>query len=168
VLVGDGPDAGRLRALAGELGVGDRVHLTGHLSDDAIADAYATADLYVGLSRVDNAINAEGFGISFVEAAASGTPSLAGDSGGVRSAVRHGETGLVVDASDAQAVAAALGTLLTDDACTARMGAAARDAVERHYNWDRVARETLDFTRACLEPSRVGGAGHAARIAHPA
>lgn len=167
VLVGEGPDAGRLRALAHALGVGDRVHLTGALSDDAIAEAYATADLYVGLSRVDNAINAEGFGIAFVEAAASGTPSLAGDSGGVRSAVRAGETGLVVDATDVDAVVAALRALLGDDAWRSRMGAAAREAVERHYNWDRVARETLDFTRHCLEARRrPGEAG--VHAAHPA
>lgn len=168
VLVGDGGDAGRLRTLAGTLGVGDRVHLTGLLTDEEIAEAYATADLYVGLSRVDSAINAEGFGISFVEAAASGTPSVAGDSGGVRSAVRDGETGLVVDASDVDAVAAALRALLADDERRARMGAAARRAVERHYNWDRVARETLDFTRHCLAPSHRPGTAHGAQAAHPA
>jgi phosphatidylinositol alpha-1,6-mannosyltransferase len=168
VLVGDGADAGRLRVLAGELGVAERVHLTGPLPDEAIAEAYATADLFVGLSRVDNTINAEGFGISFVEAAASGTPSVAGDSGGVRSAVRDGETGLVVDASDVDAVAGALRNLLGDEARRLRMGAAAREAVVRHYNWDRVARETLDFTRRCVEPLRLPGAARGARAAHPA
>jgi phosphatidyl-myo-inositol dimannoside synthase len=168
VLVGDGPDADRLRVLADALGVGARVHLTGPLADEALADAYASANVFVGLSRVDNAINAEGFGISFVEAAASGTPAVAGDSGGVRAAVRDGETGLVVDASDVEAVAAALHELLTNDERRTRMGIAARDAVERHYNWDRVARETLEFTRRCLDTSRRPGAALGARTAHPA
>lgn len=154
VLVGEGHDAARLRALASSLGIDRRVHLTGSLSDAEIAEAYATADVYVGLSRVDSAVNAEGFGISFVEAAASATPCVAGDSGGVRSAVRDGETGFVVSPVDVSAVAAALRRLLGDPELRARMGAAGRRAVEVHYNWDRVARETLEFTRRCLDSPR--------------
>jgi phosphatidylinositol alpha-1,6-mannosyltransferase len=153
-LVGEGDDAPRLRALAESLGLGARVHLTGALSDDEIAEAYATADVYVGLSRVDSAINAEGFGISFVEASASGTPCIAGDSGGVRSAVRDGETGFVITPTDQDAVTAALRRLLGDAALRTSMGIAGRRAVESHYNWDRVARETLDFTRSCLSSLR--------------
>ena len=156
VLVGEGDDAARLRALAVSSGLGDRVHLTGALPDEAIAEAYATADVYVGLSRVDSAINAEGFGISFVEASASGTVCVAGDSGGVRSAVRDGETGFVVGPRDVSAVTAALRQLLGNPELRHRMGGAGRRAVETHYNWDRVARETLDFTRRCLDCS-----GHA-------
>jgi phosphatidylinositol alpha-1,6-mannosyltransferase len=98
---------------------------------------------------VDNAINAEGFGLSFVEAAASGTPCVAGDSGGVRSAVRDGVTGFVVAPTDVAAVSEVLGRLLGDASLRATMGAAGRHAVETHYNWDRVARETLDFAHQC-------------------
>ncbi len=147
VIVGGGADAPRLQALAAELGVADRVILTGTLTDDEIAEAYATATVYVGLSRVDAGINAEGFGISFVEAAASGVPSVAGDSGGVRSAVRDNETGLVVPPEDVDRATTALRQLLTDDGFRRQMGAAARRAVETHYNWDRVARDTIEFAR---------------------
>lgn len=150
VLVGDGDDARRLAVIADSLGLRDRVHLTGALPDADVAEAYATADVYLGLSRVDSTINAEGFGISFVEAAASGTPTVVGDSGGARSAVRDGETGFVVPPTDIYAVAAALGRLIDDAPLRAAMGAAGRLAVETHYNWGRVARETLDFTRQCL------------------
>jgi len=145
VVIGQGPDDGRLRALAAALGVLDRVIFAGVLSDDEIAEAYATATVYVGLSRVDSVINAEGFGLAFVEAGASGTPSVAGDSGGVRSAVRDGETGVLVAPEDVDAVVAALHGLLTDEDRREAMGGAARAAVESHYNWDRVATETLDF-----------------------
>jgi phosphatidylinositol alpha-1,6-mannosyltransferase len=145
LIVGGGEDGPRLMALAAGLGVADRVILAGTLSDDEIAEAYATATVYVGLSRVDRGVIAEGFGISFVEAGASGVPSVAGDSGGVRSAVRDGETGLVVPPEDVDGVAMALRQLLTDPDFRKRMGAAARRAVETHYNWDRVARDTLGF-----------------------
>ena len=155
LIVGDGSDAPRLRALASALGVGERVILAGPLSDHDVAEAYATADVYAGLSRVDNGINVEGFGISFVEASASGTPCVAGDSGGVRSAVRDGETGFVVSPSDVDAVASAIGRLLSDGALRRRMGVVGRTAVETHYNWERVARETLAFAHDCMAHYRM-------------
>jgi phosphatidyl-myo-inositol dimannoside synthase len=145
LIVGAGPDEGRLRALAASCGVGDRVVFAGALSDAEIAEAYATATVYVGLSRREGDVEVEGFGISFVEAGASGTPSIAGDSGGVRAAVRDGETGLIVPPADAGRAAAAITRVIGDRELRASLGAAARAAVERYYNWDRVARETSEF-----------------------
>jgi phosphatidylinositol alpha-1,6-mannosyltransferase len=144
LIVGEGPNEAALRTLAAELGIADRVAFVGALPDTEVAEAYATADIYMGLSR-EQGLDVEGFGISFVEASASGTPVIAGDSGGVRSAVRDGETGLVVMPNDADSVAAALRLLIADDERRRRMGAAGRRAVETHYNWDRVARETSAF-----------------------
>lgn len=151
LVVGEGRDRERLQTLARELGLDSRVLFTGALSDEEIAEAYATATLYVGLSRIDREVGVEGFGISFIEAAASGVPAVAGDSGGVRSAVRDGETGLVVPPADVSAVSAALRLLLGNHQRRTALGAAARRAVETHYNWDRVARETLAFA-ASLTP----------------
>jgi phosphatidylinositol alpha-1,6-mannosyltransferase len=145
LIVGAGPDEGRLRALAASCGVGHRVIFAGALSDAEMAEAYATATVYVGLSRREGDVEVEGFGISFVEAGASGTPSVAGDSGGVRAAVRDGETGLIVPPTDAGRAAAAIAQVIGDDGRRASLGAAARAAVEQYYNWDRVARETSDF-----------------------
>jgi glycosyltransferase involved in cell wall biosynthesis len=148
VMVGEGHYEQRLRDLARELGVDGRTIFAGLLSDDELAEAYATSTLYVGLSRIDREINVEGFGISFLEAAASGVPSVAGDSGGVRSAVRDGETGIVVAPTNVESVAASIVSLLRDEPRRLSMGRAARLAVETHYNWDRVARDTRDFTYA--------------------
>jgi phosphatidylinositol alpha-1,6-mannosyltransferase len=151
LVIGDGDDAPRLTERAGTLGIADRVVFAGPMSDDEIAEAYATADIYVGLSRVDAGINAEGFGIAFVEAAASGTPAVAGDSGGVRSAVRDRETGLLVDPLDPHAAAAAIGGLLRDPVRRRALGAAGRLAAEQYFNWDRVAREVRAFAAAAVD-----------------
>ncbi len=155
-IVGTGIDEPRLRALANELGVADRVIFAGALSDAEVAEAYATSTVYVGLSRVDVGINAEGFGISFLEAAASGIPIVAGDSGGVRSAVSDGENGIVVPPQDVNAAVDALRSLLSDKDRRAEMGAAGRRLVETRYNWDRVARETREFTRSVVGARRAG------------
>lgn len=146
ILVGEGHDEGRLRALAKELGVADQVGFVGPMRDDELPEAYATSTIYLGASRVDREINVEGFGISFLEAAACGVPSVAGDSGGVRSAVRDGETGILVPPTDVEAIAGAVRSLLVHPEKRAEMGRAARRAVETHYNWDRVARDTREFT----------------------
>ena len=150
VLVGEGDDEPRLMDLARELGVADRIVFAGLLPDHELAEAYATATIYVGLSRIDREINAEGFGISFLEASASGIPAVAGDSGGVRSAVRDRETGIVVPPTNIAAIAAAIASLLRDDSLRSAMGRAGRAAVETHYNWDRVARDTREFTYAVI------------------
>lgn len=146
VLVGEGHDEQRLRDLANELGVAHRIIFAGALSDDELPEAYATSTLYLGPSRVDNEINVEGFGISFLEASASGLPVVAGDSGGVRSAVRDGETGIVVPPTNVRAIVDATTSFLGDSSKRAAYGASGRRAVETHYNWERVARDTRDFT----------------------
>lgn len=150
VLVGEGHDEQRLRALATELGVSSQIVFAGALSDDELPEAYATSTLYLGASRIDNDINVEGFGISFLEASASGLAVVAGDSGGVRSAVRDGETGVVVPPADVLAITNAIAAFLRDGARRAAFGAAGRRAVETHYNWDRVARDTREFTLAVV------------------
>ena len=150
VLVGEGHDEQRLRDLARELNVEDRVGFVGPMLDDELPEAYATSTLYAGISRIDREVNAEGYGISFLEAAASGVPSVAGDSGGVRSAVRDGETGIVVPPESVEAIIEAIRTMLVDGDKRKAMGVAARRAVETYYNWDRVARDTREFTYSVI------------------
>ena len=93
-------------------------------------------------------VSVEGFGISFIEAAASGIPAVASDSGWVRSAVRDGETGLPVPPADVAEVTAAARMLLTDSDRRKALVAAALRTAETQVDWDRVARETLDFARS--------------------
>ncbi|MEO5589709.1 MAG: glycosyltransferase family 4 protein [Gemmatimonadaceae bacterium] len=146
VMVGEGHYEPALRELATELGVADAVVFAGALAETELPEAYATSTVYVGPSRVDNVINAEGYGISFLEAASSGLPVVAGDSGGVRSAVRDGETGIVLPPEDVERWAQVLLGLLNDDGHRKTLGLAGRLAVESYYNWDRVARDTRRFT----------------------
>ena len=145
-IVGTGPDEARLRKLAEDLKVRDSVIFAGVLSDDEVAEAYATSTVYAGLSRTDKSIDAEGFGISFLEASASSIPIVAGDSGGVRSAVRDGESGVIVPPEDLNAVVGALRAYLSDSSLREKTGKIGRSLVETYYNWDRVARDTRKFT----------------------
>jgi phosphatidylinositol alpha-1,6-mannosyltransferase len=142
-IVGTGEEQEALAAEAKTLGVADRVRFLTEVPDRDLPALYNCAELYLGVSRL-MAQRVEGFGISLAEASACGVPVIAGRSGGIPAAVRDGETGVLVDAEQPDAVAETVARLLDDPAGRARLGAAGRQAVERHYNWDRV---TADLRR---------------------
>jgi phosphatidylinositol alpha-1,6-mannosyltransferase len=82
----------------------------------------------------------EGFGIVFLEAAAAGVASVAGDSGGAAEAVVDGETGIVVrDPADAGELARALDRLVGQNGAARRQGLAARRRVEEEFGYDQLA-----------------------------
>ena len=90
-VVGDGDDRGRLENRARELGVERRVEFRGSLGQKELLEAYRRADLFVLASRASRS-DVEGFGIVYLEAAASGVPSLCSREGGATDAVVDGRT----------------------------------------------------------------------------
>jgi phosphatidylinositol alpha-1,6-mannosyltransferase len=149
-IAGAGRDRRRLEARAARAGA--PVQFLGRVPDALLPAAYGCADVFAMVCRNRWAgLEQEGFGIVFVEAAACGVPSVAGDSGGAAEAVADGETGLVVgDPTDAGAVARALSRLLDDDAERARMGAAARLRAETDFAYDALGAR-LDAALVALE-----------------
>ena len=137
-VVGSGGDLPRLQSLALSLGVADRVRFLTEVPDANLPALYNCADIYLGLSR-QAGLNAEGFGISLVEAGASGLPVVAGNSGGIPDAVLNGETGLLVDSEQPEEAVIAVRRLLDDRGLARRLGAGGRHAAESYYNWNRVA-----------------------------
>ena len=83
----------------------------------------------------------EGWGITIMEAAACGTPSIASDSPGLRDSVRAGTTGWLVPHGDASALAQQYLALAGDRGLVDRFGAAARQHAER-LTWDAAADQT--------------------------
>jgi phosphatidylinositol alpha-1,6-mannosyltransferase len=148
---GSGRDAGRLASRAARRGVAGRTRFLGRVPDDDLANLYASADVFAMLCRERwGGLEAEGFGIVFVEAAACGVPAVVGRSGGAHEAVVDGETGLVVEPRDVVGVRAALERLLGDDALRARFGAAARRRAVDELSYDRLAARLLPLTRGDL------------------
>jgi phosphatidyl-myo-inositol dimannoside synthase len=116
------------------------VHLLGRVADEDLPLLDGAADVWAMLCR-DRwlGLEQEGFGIVFLEAAATGVPQVAGRSGGSHEAVLHGVTGLVVDhPSDPVAVAAALADMFGSAERRGQLGAAARRRVEEHFTYDRL------------------------------
>jgi phosphatidylinositol alpha-1,6-mannosyltransferase len=150
-VVGAGEAQDALEQEARQLGVADQVRFLTDVPDRDLPALYNAAEIYLGVSRLMEQ-RVEGFGISLSEASACGLPVIAGRSGGIPEGVRDGETGLLVDAESAEAVAAAVRRLLADPGLRARLGTAGRRLIERHYNWDRV---TSELARVGHELGRV-------------
>jgi phosphatidylinositol alpha-1,6-mannosyltransferase len=127
-LIGIGDDFDYLQALAKDLGVADRVHLLGHVSYEDLPRWYNACDIFAMPNRDING-DTEGFGLVFLEAAASGKPAIAGKAGGTGSAVVEGKTGLRVDGESVEEVAQAIKRLLCNHREAATMGANARTRV---------------------------------------
>jgi phosphatidylinositol alpha-1,6-mannosyltransferase len=137
-IAGHGRDRERLEARAAPQG--GRVRFLGRVPDADLPALYACADVFAMLCRDRwGGLEAEGFGIVFVEAGACGVPSVAGRSGGSYEAVVDSETGFVVDPHDVAAVRSAIDRLLRDDALRARMGAAARERAVTELSYDTLA-----------------------------
>ncbi len=137
-IAGSGRDRKRLDERAAPLGA--RAHLLGRVPDTELPALYAAADVFAMLCRDRwGGLEAEGFGIVFVEAGACGVPSVAGRSGGSHEAVVDGETGVVVDPRDVGAVRDAIRRLLADDGLRARLGAAARARANADLSYDALA-----------------------------
>jgi phosphatidylinositol alpha-1,6-mannosyltransferase len=103
LIVGEGDDRPRLEALPAKIGVSDRVSFLGALDPQTLLETYRAADLFVMPST------GEGFGVSFLEAMASGIPALGLDVAGARDALGEGELGTAVSEND---LVTAIGRLL--------------------------------------------------------
>lgn len=137
-IAGAGRDRARLDAAVTRLH--GRAHMLGRVADADLPALYACADVFGMLCRDRwRGLEAEGFGIVFVEAGACGVPAIAGRSGGSHEAVVDGETGFVVDPHDVAAVRDALDRLLRDDDIRTAMGAAARRRAATELSYDALA-----------------------------
>lgn len=136
LLVGGGPDEGRLRRLAAGAGVAEEVVFTGPVPAAELPAHHVVGDVFALPCRTrGGGLDVEGLGIVTLEAAASGLPVVVGAAGGAPEAVRPGRTGHVVDGRDRRALTAALAGLLADPDAAAAMGAAARAWMRADWTW---------------------------------
>jgi len=138
LVVGQGEDGERLKKIAVELGVENAVSFRGFVSEDEKISILQSAWVNVYPSPK------EGWGITNVEAAACGTPSVASDSPGLRESVLDGQTGFLVPHGDVDAWAAAIRRLIVDPELRSSMG---KRAVEhgRRFTWEATAEEMEDI-----------------------
>ncbi|NOT35162.1 MAG: glycosyltransferase family 4 protein [Candidatus Eisenbacteria bacterium] len=136
-VIGDGPFAARLHAMARRAGLGDAVEFLGFVPGPEKVRRMQQAWVVVQPSPK------EGWGLTVVEAGACGTAVVAADSPGLRDSVRRDETGLLVPYGDDTALADALARVLTDGALRARLERGGLAWASR-FQWSECASRSLD------------------------
>jgi len=135
-VIGIGEEQANLQGLVDELGLGERVHLLGHVPYEDLPRWYCACSLFAMPNR-DIGGDTEGFGLVFLEAASAGRPALAGTAGGTGSAVIDGVTGLRVDGESLDAIESGLALLLANTDEAERMGLQGRERVLGFYTHQR-------------------------------
>jgi glycosyltransferase involved in cell wall biosynthesis len=145
-IAGTGDYRAELERLVAGLDLGKAVTFHGFVSEERKIDLmrWAWANVFPSPK--------EGWGITVIEAAACGTPSLASESPGLRDSVRHGETGFLVPHGDVAGLAARMVELADSPALVTRLGNRARAFAEK-LTWERTAAETEHHLKQLIEGS---------------
>lgn len=133
-LVGSGEMQSAYIKRAADLGLGDRVHFHGSLSDQALRELYRCVDALV----LPSVSRSEAFGLVLIEAMACGKPVIASNLPGVRTVVKDKETGWLVPPGDTLALAAVLKEALGDRGKLQQMGERARRDVISRFSFSFV------------------------------
>ena len=128
-----------------EAGLSDQVLFAGEQPDDSVPKYFRALDLFVAPQRW------EGFGLTPLEAMASGVPVVATRVGAFEEMIEENTTGILVEIEDAAAMEAAVRDLLDNADRMATMGAAARAHVDAHFQLSREAEALNDIYRTLLK-----------------
>lgn len=152
LVAGTGSEREVLRARQSELGLDDRVLFLGHRDD--VPELLAICDVFVLSSHY------EGLPMSIIEAMAAAKPVVATSAGGNGEVVVPGETGLLVPRRDPKALAAAIGTILTDPALARQLGEAGRVRAQREFSAEVMVQRVSDvYARLLNRPHSAGSNG---------
>ncbi|PCI63955.1 MAG: hypothetical protein COB37_03110 [Kordiimonadales bacterium] len=144
IIGGQGPLSAQLKLRVQQLGLENSVSLRGWIPDSQLPHFYQQAAIFAMPNRTLPDGDTEGFGLVFLEAAAMGTPSVAGDGGGTADAVTEGETGLIVDGTNQRNISETIISLLQDGALRQKLGEKAM-AHARTQGWQQKTDELLSF-----------------------
>lgn len=148
------PDS--LERLARELGLRERVELTGFTDD--VPGVLAGLNVFVNATyRDEEGFGLEGLSGAMLEASSAGIPVVATRGGGTAEGVAGGETGTLVESADPELLAAAIAPYLRDPELAARTGAAGRELVRRAFDPNAAASRLFDLIGSVAAPSRGRG-----------
>jgi glycosyltransferase involved in cell wall biosynthesis len=146
VIAGEGSQRTALEAQAAALGLGDRVIFAGLRHDVpellGACDAFVLPSLYEGTS------------LALLEAMAAGKAIVSTEIGGTNELIVQGDSGLLVPAGDASALASAVRRVLEDEALRAALGARARERAGRHFSPDAKAGRVVGIYEHLLAQRR--------------
>ena len=145
VIAGDGTYKERLKQLARESPARDAIEMAGVVAGAEKIAYYKQCSVFAMPSY------SEGFPLAFLEAAAFGKPTVGTNVGGIPEAVSHGETGILIECCDDDALADALIRLLSEPGVARAMGERGRRRVEREFTWRNAAAKVQAVIHQAIE-----------------
>ncbi len=127
-----------------------RIECLGHQPNSSLPTLRRRAAMIVAASRYET------FGLTVLEAAASGAPLIASRVGGIPEIIEDGRTGLLVPPDDPEALALAMGRLFDNPDLAARLGQQAAEVAARDFHPDQIARRTVEYHKSIVERHRRG------------
>jgi glycosyltransferase involved in cell wall biosynthesis len=137
LVVGGGDLKPKYETLAGDLGLQGKVLFVGEVPDNLLPNYYAASDVLILPSKD----RSEGFGLTILEANASGIPAIASNTGGIPGILVDGRNGMLVPPNDPLSLAEAIRMIAEDDDMLRKLGVKAREVALDH-DWRKVALET--------------------------
>jgi glycosyltransferase involved in cell wall biosynthesis len=141
-IAGSGPMEQQLKQESNELGLTESIEWAGWIgTPERLRDFYYSIDLFVMPSR------RESFGVSALEASATGLPVIASRFGGIPEIVSHGETGLLAEPEDAEGIGEAIIALSKDGNLRKAMGIRGRKRAEKEFDWNDSIKSMMEIYR---------------------
>lgn len=157
VIAGDGPERSVVEKIVHANPHCSRIHLPGALSRRQVAQLMAASDLFVNPGIMDSQGRAEGFGITTIEAMASGLPVIGSRVGGIGETIEDGVTGLLVTPNNPAELASAIIRLANDPPLRRQMGHAGQAVARQKYSWTALAAQVADVYRQFTPVRRSAG-----------
>jgi glycosyltransferase involved in cell wall biosynthesis len=139
-IAGDGPQRKKIQSHAEELGIADRVSLTGSLGERDVLDLLSAADIFI----LPSTGIGEAWPVSVMEAMGAGLPVISSIIGATPEMIRSGDDGILVNQGDEAGIANAISMLATDVKTRIQIGQAARSTALRRFDVAVTARILLE------------------------
>lgn len=144
-IIGDGPEKNRLKKLAVDLGINDRVEFLGKLAHKEVIKYMAKADIF-SLPSWN-----EGFGVVYIEAMSQGRPVIGCKGEGIEDFVEDGKTGILVKPKKVDSLVKAIDYLLGNTDKAQAIGERAQRFILKNYTWEKNAEKTIKVYKEVLK-----------------
>ena len=143
VVGGRGPELANLHALRTQLKLEEHITILGSIPADRLVEHFALGDIFL-LPSSQSSKDVEGFGIVFLEAGACEVPVIGANTGGIKDAVVHQQTGLLLEELTQEVLAQAILLLLKNPTQAQSMGQAARQRILAELTWETCGQNYMD------------------------
>ena len=139
LIIGSGPEKGRLIDLAARLNLHDAVEFKEQVPQKELVRYYSRSDVFVLPSIRNDKGETEGLGVVLLEAMACGVPVIGSRVGGIPDIIKHGDTGLLVKEKDPDDLSEKLILLLSDRRLREKLIQKGLEFVEQNFSWDKIS-----------------------------